>query len=256
MKITSTRWGWLLAVVSAMGLAGCGGVGASSSSDITSSPAGLDLLYISDSSGWEVGEAYRVLAERATGQPVRLVDWRASGLPMVDALDRIKAEPRVVAEADIVVLWGNPTGSGAPESAGACIISGGNPTAQTAADWAPFRDLAGEALDAIWAARGGQPTLVRVTDIYNADPKDWKTRGIYDQCTRIWELQSDAMRQAAATHGAAMVSAWDALNGPRHDQNPADAGYLAGDGVHLSPAGGRIVAQALAAEGFEPAAAP
>ena len=52
-----------------------------------------------------------------------------------------------------------------------------------------------------------------------------------------------------------MVSAYDALNGPNHDVDIAQAGYLR-DEMHLNAAGGAVVAEALAAEGFEPSQAP
>ena len=69
------------------------------------------------------------------------------------------------------------------------------------------------------------------------------------------ETMSETVRLAAEKGGATMVSAYDALNGPNHDVDIAQAGYLRDD-VHLNAAGGAVVAEALAAVGFEPSQAP
>ncbi|WP_353083166.1 hypothetical protein, partial [Tessaracoccus lapidicaptus] len=57
----------------------------------------VQLLYISDSSGWETAEAYAGLAEAELSVPVELVDWRMANLSMVDVPDDIAANPEVVA---------------------------------------------------------------------------------------------------------------------------------------------------------------
>jgi lysophospholipase L1-like esterase len=74
-------------------------------------------------------------------------------------------------------------------------------------------------------------------------------------CTTTFETMSDAIRLAAERSGATMVSAFDALNGPNHDVDFAQAGYLSDD-MHLNAAGGAVVAEALADAGFEPSQAP
>ena len=46
--------------------------------------------------------------------------------------------PRVVADAEIVVLWGNPIGSGVKEAVESCVGDSGEPGVYTEADWQPF----------------------------------------------------------------------------------------------------------------------
>jgi hypothetical protein len=241
---------------------GCGGDdGASSTTAATSSPVTeaqepWDLLYISDSTGWKAAEAYARLAEEQLCVPVQIIDWRIPRLSMVAALKKIQ-ESDVVAEAEIIVLWANPEGSGVKDDYVACqTLSGAHPGVYTVEDWAPFADLFGEALDAIWAARGDQPTVLRATDMYVPILEQWRQAGIDDDCEHGMEAMSEALGAAAEAHGATMVSAYDVYNGPNHDEDAVAKGYIDADGIHPSEAGGQAMAEAFAATGFEPTPAP
>ena len=214
-----------------------------------------DLLYISDSSGWRVGEAYAELAADELGVEVRLIDWRVGGLSMLQAIDMIAADPQTVADAEIIVLWANPIGSGIRDDHCFAVTSSIPPEPLTVDEYGPFGALFEQAFADIWAARDGTPVVLRATDIYVPVLDDWAEVGATDACTASWEASSDAVRLAAEKSGATMVSAYDALNGPNHDVDLAQAGYLR-DEMHLNAAGGAVVAQALAAEGFEPSQAP
>jgi hypothetical protein len=223
----------------------------------TSDGRPVHLLYISDSSGWKTGEAYAALAQEELGVPVDLIDWRRGGLSMVDVPTMLRRLPRVVADAEIVVLWANPTGSGVNEAVQSCVGEPGEPGGYTEADWRPFEDLTGEVLDAIWELRQGKPTVLRVTDIYSpVVASEWKDRGIGEACMTAWETMSDAVRAAAEAHGATFVSALDVYNGPDHRQDPVAAGLIDADGTHPGEAGGQAMATALAATGFVPTPAP
>ena len=216
-----------------------------------------DLLYLSDSSGWKVAEEYQRLAEQQLGRPVRLIDARAGNRQIGDDLRWIRGHVAEVASAEIVVVWGGPVGSGVKDDlATACFYPLRNPGAVTEKDWAPFGARIGEVLDAIWAARQGKPTVLRVTDIYVPVLRDWSKVGIREECTASNEAMSAVVRKAAESHGATMVSAYDALNGADHGNDPSTQGLIGYDGVHLSQAGGVVVAEALAATGFEPTMAP
>jgi hypothetical protein len=215
-----------------------------------------DLLYISDSSGWRVGEAYARLASEELGVEVRLIDWRVGGLSMVQAIDKIAADPQTVADAEIIVLWANPVGSGVRDDH--CFAVTANspaPEPLTADEWAPFGALFEQAFADIWAARDGDPVVLRATDLYVPVLDTWEEFGATDACTASFVAMSDAVRSAAEASGATMVSAYDALNGPNHDVDIAQAGYLRDD-FHLNEAGGTVVGEALAAEGFVPSPAP
>jgi hypothetical protein len=252
-------------LTAALGLAACGGGPANPAGESprpTGGPSSSsaaepwDLLYLSDSTGWNVAEEYQRLAAQQLGRPVRLIDARAPNRQIGDDLRWIKAHTAEVASAEIVVVWGGPVGSGVKDTLANACFTLRNPGAVTQEDWAPFGAKIGEVLDAAWAARQGRPTVLRVTDIYVPVLPDWSKAGIREECTASNEAMSAVVRQAAESHGATMVSTYDALNGTDHGDDPGTRGLISGDGVHLSHAGGVVVANALAATGFEPTTAP
>lgn len=226
-------------------------------SEATTDPDTVQLLYISDSSGWVTADAYRTLAEAELGVPVELVDWRQPNLSMGDALERVRSQPEIVADAEIVVLWGNPLGVGVKEGHERCVLSAppADPGMYTEQDWAPFADTTAQVLEAVWAARESRPTVLRVTDLYAATSAAWEDAGVWDACMTSMETMSNALRATAESHGATFVSALDVYNGPDHRQDPDAAGLLSG-GIHPGQAGGKAMAEALAATGFEPTPGP
>lgn len=218
-----------------------------------------DLLYISDSSGWKAGEAYARLAEEELGVPVRLMPWRVPSMPLVQAKQMIADDPEMVAEAEIVVVGGNPLDSGIRED-GIFACWPADPVQEFAAytpdDWVPYTDLLQSVFDDIRTARQGQPTVLRAVDIYVPVVAKWQELGITDECTAFQESFTEAVRSAAEAAGVTMVSMYDAFNGPDHDQDPVAAGYIVADGLHLSDEGGEVGGAALAAAGFAPNDAP
>jgi hypothetical protein len=218
-----------------------------------------DLLYISDSSGWKTGEAYARLAEEELGIPVRLLPWRVPSRPLVQAKQMIADNPEMVAEAEIVVLGGNPLDSGTREE-GVFACWPAEPVQEfapyTTEDWVPYADLLESTFDDVRTARQGQPTVLRAVDIYVPVVAKWQELGITDECTEFQESFTAAVRAGAEAAGAAMVSMYDAFNGPTHDQDPVAAGYILADGLHLTDAGGEVGGAALAAAGFDASEAP
>ncbi len=212
----------------------------------------VNLLYISESSGWGVAEIYSSLIQKWLGVPVNVIDWREGGLSLKDAVAHIDRDLATIAAADIVVLEGNPYGSGVREGFGECMnkFATKSPGPYTVQDFAPYQALMEEALAKITTARAGKPTAIRVTDIYNAAPDMWVKLGLDADCRSIWDAQHEAISQAAATGGARFVSAYDVFNGPNHDQSPGKKGYLTSDGIHPSSIGADAMAVALDAAGY------
>lgn len=126
----------------------------------------------------------------------------------------------------------------------------------TVADWATYQaDI--EALYAeIWKIRDGAPVILRALDRYNPVISDWQAGGIQKQCSAGFEAMNDATKAAAEATGATFASAEDALNGPRHDQDPRAMGYISDDGVHCVAAGAALIADVLAATGYDPNTKP
>ena len=59
------------------------------------------------------------------------------------------------------------------------------------------------------------------------------------------------IREAAEANGAVFVSLFDVFNGPEHDEDPREKGWISDDGVHAGDEGLSVVADALAAVGFD-----
>ena len=224
-----------------------------------------DLLYISDSGGYGVAN---VLAQRAADQlgvEVRVHDQASGGLSAVTALARMRGEeyPDIsdwVRESEIIVVYGNPEGSGVDLEIGTCVTTSLEerepPARQTAADYQPYRDVLDEVYAQIWELREGQPTVLRAVDLYNPVISAWRAAGIEPECTQQWKLWSSVIRDAAEANGAVMVSTYDLFNGPTHDEDPREKGFIGPDGEHTTPEGATAIADAIAAEGFDPTTSP
>lgn len=253
----STAWRAVATAPLVLALIGCGqGAGSGTTASPTPSPGAeaeaWDLVYISDSSAWGVPRAYADLAAEALDREVRVNPVQVPNLTMLQAEEIVRRDPETIGQAEIVVLWASPVGLPVTPGWENCRDPLTDPGTYTVEDWEPFQEAIGRTIDAIWDARDGRPTVLRVTDIYVPVYDRWKDAGIYDACRLAMETQSEAVRTAAEAHGATMVSAYDVYNGVDHEDDPVDEGYIGGDGIHPSPAGSQAMADALAAAGFEP----
>jgi len=224
-----------------------------------------DLVYMADSTGWGVAAAYADRAEEALGVEVRVHDLTQGGLSAVrmrEMLD-IALYAERFAEAEIIVVFGSPRGSGIelPEPDIETCVSTSSyvrppPARSEAADWTAYREVLGSAFERIWELRDGKPTVFRAVDMYSPVIGQWEDAGVLDECTREWAMMSDQIRAAAEAHGVLMISVFDALNGPEHDRDLVELGWILSDREHLNAEGVDEVANALAAAGFEPSWPP
>ena len=65
------------------------------------------------------------------------------------------------------------------------------------------------------------------------------------------EAIDQVRRESTEAHGTIQVSMLDLFNGPGHDQDPGEKGWIAADGTHLSKSGVAVLVDALAARRFE-----
>lgn len=236
----------------------------------------VDLLVLSDSGGCcgGVTAAYAPLASEALDREIRIQDDYIGGL--AEILRRIRTDlADEVAEAEMILLYGHPGGldydlplpninacfdavDGVehPEEYEGDWVPGEEwdeiPVVPTVEDWQPLRDVLDQIYDEIWKLRDGQPTIVRAYDIYNgAGVSAWTEVGIEEECTANWEVQTQVVREAAEANGAGFVSLYGIFNGPNHDEEPREKGWIAEDGFHANEKGNQVIAEALAAIGFE-----
>jgi lysophospholipase L1-like esterase len=66
------------------------------------------------------------------------------------------------------------------------------------------------------------------------------------------EIFNSIVQQAADGFNIPTVSVFDAFNGPDHDEDPREKGYIGPDGVHTSVEGRQLIADLLSEAGYEP----
>ena len=112
-----------------------------------------------------------------------------------------------------------------------------------------FREIFGT----VFELRAGQPTVIRTYDFFSGALADWREAGIEPECTAAWEAQADAIHDATDEYGVLTASFYDEFNGPNHDEDAREKGYIADDGFHQSVGAG-VTAQVevLHALGYDP----
>ena len=224
-----------------------------------------DLVFFSDSSGWGVAELYAAHLEKDLGVTVEVHDLAGPSLSAGSVLAALRGErspypasvdvAALVREAEVVVVYGNPLESRSESFPWDwnCVSS----KAPYARDCAPetfetYRAHLGLIYEEILRLRGDSPILIRAFDAYNPLYSVYREQGVYDECVGCWENYNAAIHHAAATHNVPVARVFDAFNGPNHDENPRDKGYIGGDGIHTTTLGRQVLANALREIGYGP----
>ena len=229
-----------------------------------------DLVWISDSIGAGVAEAWADRIEESEGVEVRGHDFIIGALTIENTRlmvtdELLAAQGRVtsyegirdeLADAEIIVVFGNPSQT-APTDVWTCARSGADPRDppedHTLADFAPYGDVFREVFDVVFELRAGEPTVIRTYDFFAGPLPDWREAGIEPQCTAAWEAQADTIHDAADEYGVLVASFYDEFNGPNHDEDAREKGYIAADGWHQSQdAGVAAQVEVLHALGYDP----
>jgi hypothetical protein len=240
-------------------LVGCGGP---ATNELGSGP--WDLVWFSDSSGWDVAPSWAELIEQDQGVEVEVVNNAIGMLHAVHLLELLQ-EPKVqqqIRDAEILVFESGPQPD--LDHSAAAMQTCANPSTTpreapppiAAEDWEPYRDALRDIYDLVFELRAGQPTIVRTYDLYGPQLATWRQAGVDAWCMDDLEGLSEAMRSVAAEYGVPTAPVLDAFNGPEHDQDPHDRGLIASDGTHLSDAGKTLLAETLHTLGYEPVAPP
>lgn len=260
----------LVAAVSLALLGGLGGVAVAQQDE--GEPVGIesepwDLVWFSDSLGFYVADLWAAYIEEEFGVVVRVHDHAVRSLRAVDVLDAI-VEPTgdfsrlgdmrsEVAEAEIILIFGNPSNSGTTDDMRIpCVTTSTEPrdppTRYSDEDFEPYQDVLASTFERVFELVGERPVVVRTIDWPNGFVTDWPLAGVEEECTAAWEAWSDAVGDAAAEFGVPFVSMYDAFNGPDHTEDPRAKGLAGADGWHPSSAGREAMVAALHEAGYEP----
>jgi hypothetical protein len=227
-----------------------------------------DLVVIGDSSLWGLGKAFAARIEKDNGVKVKLNDFALPALSagaVLQALQtgkspnlRLNKLPEALKNAEVVVMFVNPLDSVDPEKPldfEGCFAN----KAPTACNAQSFEKYSAD-LQAIWKIifdlRAGQPVILRATDIYNPLVSQWSQANVFAPCSACWASMNAAARQAAAAYNIPFLSRYDAFNGPNHDEDPVQKGYIKSDGEHPSDAASEYTAGLLSSMGYEPVPPP
>jgi hypothetical protein len=251
-------------LIAAVLLGGC-----ATPAELTQDPNDVwHLVVIGDSSLWELGEAFASQIEKDVGVEVVLHDYAWPSLSAGEVLQALQTGEStryglenlssVLEDADVVVMFVNPVNSVDPDrplKLHGCFVS----QAPDACEPETFEQWESD-LKAIWdeilVLRSGQPTILRATDLYNPLVVPWKEQGVFEACTTCWENMSNAARLAAEAYGIPFLSRLDAFNGPNHDEDPREKGYIVSDGEHPSDLAAAFTAELLSEMGYEPVPQP
>jgi hypothetical protein len=247
-----------------------------------------DLLVISDSSNWGVGQYYANLIEADNKVKVNLHDCWVDVLSIGSVLKTLQTggslKPFVgdqscqrpwsdlVKEAEVMVLFGNPVDSkppdgswDVPESGLLCFPGGYEgknllPGFETYKDkmlkssaletWATYKADLGAVIDEIYKIREGRPLILRMTDFYIHLHSRWREYEVDEVCTTGMGNMAEAIRQVAEEHGVPVADTMAVLNGKDH-MSEIPAGYLRTDGKHPSDVGAQFIATLLQKTGYE-----
>lgn len=219
----------------------------------------FDLVWFSDSSA-AFGQQMAQRIGDTKGVAVRLHDfWGSGGLgsaTFIKDLIEIQAVEDALKSAEMIVLYANPGGTKAfDESTNVCFAletaPADVPKVPAAAAFADYADRLRAIYDRIFMLRGGSPVILRAVDAY-APVVAWKAAGVDTYCTGLWETWTTVARDVAAEYRVPMASMYDAFNGPGHDLDPVERGYIGSDGIHPNDAGRQAQVDVLAALGYTP----
>jgi hypothetical protein len=224
-----------------------------------------DLVWFSDSLGFDVADLWAAKIEEELSVEVRVHDYARPRLRAVEilySLDESKDAPArlgdtrsEVAEAEIILVFGTPSHRD-PTDFYSCIststVPRDPPTRYSIEDFAPYRDVLVSIYERVFELVGDRPVIVRTIDWPNTLISDWPLAGVEEECTAAWEAASDSVADAASGFDVEMVSMYDWFNGPDHTEDPRAKGYVGLDGFHPSAAGSEAIVAALHEAGYEP----
>jgi hypothetical protein len=257
----SAAYLWLIVVAVLGAIAALGTSGFGATADTSAPPSKpFDLVYISDSSGWGVAGVYGRQIRKALGVAVRVHDeWRGN-LSAVEILNELRygvAWPRLIRDAEVIVLYGSPAGLQIVRG-GDCISSTDPPLEVGPQLWTKYVPALKAIYKRIFQIRKGKPVILRAPNMYNPvisqapeGQQSWEEAGIADICTKLWESYAAAIAKAAAAYRVPVADVYTAFNGKDHREDPVAKGYLQPDGIHPSTKGRAVIAQTLADLGYK-----
>jgi lysophospholipase L1-like esterase len=208
-----------------------------------------DYVVLGDSSAWGFSKYYAAHIEADLGVKVTVHDRTVGGLSSGQLLSMLRDDRELreaISKAELVTFIANPG-----DHIGWRIITGEgwhdcSPEALTG-----YKSDLDEIIQEIFSLRKGTPTIIRAMDFYVPIHSEWKKRGEYEENRRCWNALNETIHQAAAEHKIPVASVYDAFNGPDHNEDPRDKGYIGDDGLHTNEEGQKVIADLFRKLGYK-----
>jgi lysophospholipase L1-like esterase len=195
---------------------------------------------------------YAAHIEEDLGVKVRLEKWGVSGMTSAQLLDRLRTNQMLrdeISEAEVVtlVIGANDVNYPliGPYKSGDC---GGEDNRDCIRDAIKSFRVNYDAIIAELFTLCSSKTIIRTMTIYYGSLETW---GVDDDLRPFFEPLNDQIVQAASENNIPVAMVHLAFNGPDGDEDPADKGYLASDGVHASELGAAVIADLHRELGYE-----
>lgn len=263
--------GALAAIALAATLAGATNTGTVPAAAAAREP--VDLVYISESSGWGVAAFLARHVRQDRGVKVRVHDEWEGNLMAVNILFRLRTPGhpwiRLIRNAEIVVVHGGPVGLGIKTvERGDCVVAGcQRPLEPAPRAWQPYVATLKAIYARIFEIRKGKPVILRTANWYvpiishaptctGFPPVSLEECGLVDECAKWYASWDAAISKAAAAYRVPVADVHTAFNGADHRGDPVAKGYIQADGIHPSDKGREVIARTLAQLGYAQVKAP
>jgi hypothetical protein len=114
-----------------------------------------------------------------------------------------------------------------------------------------FRETYDSMLDEVLTLASPSDTIISTMDFYYPYVGKDQEKGRYNQNKRYWQKFNKSIVQAARKRGIPVADVFAAYNGLDGNDDPVDKGYIAGDRLHPSEEGMKVIAEEFRKLGYE-----
>jgi len=227
-------------------------------------PAEWDLIFFSDSSGRDVAAKYATYIEKEHGVTVNVRDMTTDRLSIGRVLEMLEKHEKLkestdrrnwidyIAEAEIVVIYGNPEDSKSEINPGdwMCVSRPYHVENCALETFDKYIEDLSTFYEKVFELRDGQPTIIRTFTPYVPLYVVWEGESIFAECLQCWLNYVAAFRTAAQKYNVPAAPVFEAFNGENHTEDPREKGYIGHDGLHTTAEGSQVIADVLHSMGY------
>jgi len=208
-----------------------------------------NYVVLGDSSAWGFFKYYAAYIEEDLGVKVTVHNWTVGGLTTGKLLNMLREKNELrqaMSEAEVVTFIANPG-----DHIGWHIVTGEGRNDCSAEALAGYESDMHEIIEEMFLLRKGKPTIIRAMDAYVPIHAEWRERGEYEENRRCWNAFNARIHKAAAAFKIPVARVYDAFNGPNHDEDPREKGFIGDDGHHTNEIGQKVIADLFRGLGYE-----